>query len=276
MATNLGLFQFDIDEFLLKRVKVQDYKSSLLLEKNILSILVDSQSNIWLGTVSSGVLKIQSNNSNYLSLKQIPLTNKRILALEEYGSDKIFCGTENDGLFVFRLPRILQIGIFQIILRVLVLPPTLFGRFFQITNRGLWIGYYDKGLDKYDPKHFKFNFFENKNSAGNSIIPKSISGIAKDKNGLIWFSSIDQGVYAYNSNKDYYYHLNDPKNKLASGINSYDIPSLYIDKQGNVWVASWYSGIYLLKNGTDRFVNFNRKTHPEIFKSNRIASFSRI
>ena len=68
--------------------------------------------------------------------------------------------------------------------------------------------------------------------------------------------------------------MNDPKNKLASGINSYDIPSLYIDKQGNVWVASWYSGIYLLKNGTDRFVNFNRKTHPEIFKSNRIASFS--
>ena len=35
-----------------------------------------------------------------MSLKQIPLTNKRILALEEYGSDKIFCGTENDGLFV--------------------------------------------------------------------------------------------------------------------------------------------------------------------------------
>ena len=68
--------------------------------------------------------------------------------------------------------------------------------------------------------------------------------------------------------------MNDPKNKLASGINSFDIPSLYIDKSGNIWVASWYSGIYLLKNGTDRFINFNRKTHPKIFKSNRIASFS--
>ena len=92
--------------------------------------------------------------------------------------------------------------------------------------------------------------------------------------GLIWFSSIDQGVYAYNSRNNYYYYLNDPENKLASGINSSDIPSLYIDKSGNIWVASWYSGIYLLKNGTDRFINFNRKTHPKIFKSNRIASFS--
>ena len=62
---------------------------------------MDNQSNIWLGTTSSGILKIQSNNSNYLSLNQISLTNKRILALEEYENDKIFCGTENDGLFVF-------------------------------------------------------------------------------------------------------------------------------------------------------------------------------
>ena len=274
VATNLGLFQFDIDEFLLKRVKVQDYKSSLLLEKNILSILVDSQSNIWLGTVSSGVLKIQSNNSNYLSLKQIPLTNKRILALEEYGSDKIFCGTENDGLFVLDYQGNIADRYLSNNSESFSIASNSVWSIFSDNEQRLWIGYYDKGLDKYDPKHFKFNFFENKNSAGNSIIPKSISGIAKDKNGLIWFSSIDQGVYAYNSNKDYYYHLNDPKNKLASGINSYDIPSLYIDKQGNVWVASWYSGIYLLKNGTDRFVNFNRKTHPEIFKSNRIASFS--
>ena len=76
VATNLGLFQFDINDFLLKRVKVQDQKSSRLLEKNILSILVDNQSNIWLGTTSSGILKIQSNNSNYLIVNQISLTNK--------------------------------------------------------------------------------------------------------------------------------------------------------------------------------------------------------
>ena len=56
----------------------------------------------------------------------------------------------------------------------------------------LWIGYYDKGLDKYDPRHFKFNFSKNIISRPNPF-PKSISGIAKDKNGLIWFSSIDQG-----------------------------------------------------------------------------------
>ena len=100
VATNLGLFQFDINDFLLKRVKVQDQKSSRLLEKNILSILVDKQSNIWLGTTSSGILKIQSNNSNYLIVNQISLTNKRILAVEEYSNGKILCGTENDGLFI--------------------------------------------------------------------------------------------------------------------------------------------------------------------------------
>ena len=100
VASNLGLFQFDNNEYLLKRPDVQNQKSSGLIETNILSILVDNQSNIWLGTNSSGILKIQSNNSNYLVLNQISFTKKRILALEEYKNGKIFCGTENDGLFI--------------------------------------------------------------------------------------------------------------------------------------------------------------------------------
>ena len=150
VATNFGLFQFDIDEFLLKRVKVQDYKSSLLLEKNILSILVDSQSNIWLGTVSSGVLKIQSNNSNYLSLKQIPLTNKRILALEEYGSDKIFCGTENDGLFVLDYQGNIADRYLSNNSESFSIASNSVWSIFSDNEQRLWIGYYDKGLDKYD------------------------------------------------------------------------------------------------------------------------------
>ena len=273
VATNLGLFQFDSDEFILKRVKVQDQKLSKLLEKNILSILVDNQSNIWLGTTSSGILKLQSNNSNYLSVSQILLTNKRILALEEYNNGKILCGTENDGLFVLDyMGNIKERYLSKNTDSFSIASNSVWSIFSDKEDR-IWIGYYDKGLDKYDPRHFKFNFLKNIISKPNPF-PKSISGIAKDKKGLIWFSCIDQGLYAYNPQENYYHYLNDPKNKLASGINSFDLPSLYIDKSGNVWVASWYSGIYFLKNGTDRFINFNRKTHPKIFKSNRIASFS--
>ena len=273
VATNLGLFQFDINDSLLKRVKVQNQKSSRLLEKNILSILVDNQSNIWLGTTSSGILKIQSNNSNYLSVNQILLTKKRILALEEYKNGKILCGTENDGLFILDYNGNIVDRYFSKSSDNFSIASNSVWSIFSDNEDRVWIGYYDKGLDKYDPRHFKFNFLKNIISKSNPF-PKSISGIAKDKKGLIWFSSIDQGVYAYNSRNNYYYYLNEPKNKLASGINSFDIPSLYIDKSGNIWVASWYSGIYLLKNGTDRFINFNRKTHPKIFRSNRIASFS--
>lgn len=273
VATNLGLFQFDSDEFILKRVKAQDQKSSKLLEKNILSILVDNQSNIWLGTTSSGILKLQSNNSNYLSVSQISLTNKRILALEEYRNGKILCGTENDGLFVLDYSGNIKERFFSKNTDSFSIASNSVWSIFADNEDRIWIGYYDKGVDSYDPRYFKFNFLKSGISKPNPF-PKSISGIAKDKKGLIWFSCIDQGVYAYNPQKNDYHYLNDPENKLASGINSFDTPSLYIDKSGNVWVASWYSGIYLLKNGTDIFINFNRKTHPKIFKSNRITSFS--
>ena len=273
VASNRGLFQFDNNEYLLERPDVQNKKSSRLIEENILSILVDNQSNIWLGTNSSGILKIQSNNYNYLIVNQISFTKKRILALEEYRNGKIFCGTENDGLFILDYQGNIEERYLSKTTDSFSIASNSVWSIFSDNEDRIWIGYYDKGLDIYDPRNFKFNFLKNITSKPNPF-PNSISGIAKDKNGLIWFSSIDQGVYAYDQKKNKYHYLNDPKNKLATGIKSYDIPSLYVDKSGNVWVASWYSGIYLLKNGTNRFINFNRKTHPKIFKSNRIAGFS--
>ena len=108
------------------------------------------------------------------------------------------------------------------------------------------MGYYDQGLNKYDPKHFKFSFLQNNNKSQVTPFPSSISAIAKDENERVWFSCIDKVVYVYEPAKNKYIHLNDPANNIANGLNSMDIPSLFIDSKQNVCVASWYNGIYLL------------------------------
>ena len=273
VGTNLGLFQFDISQLKLKPIGSQDQKTSGLLKSEILALLVDNQNNIWLGTKAKGVIKIQPNNSNHMNVNEISFTDKRVLALEEYRDGKILCGTENDGLFVLDYEgKILDRFVSGSPETFTIASNSIWSIFSDDEDR-IWLGYYDKGIDKYDPRHFKFKFFEN-NSSENKPFPRSISGIARDNNGLIWFSCIDRGVYAYNTKTGDYFNLNDPENKLAKGLNSFDIPSLHIDKSGNVWVASWYSGVYLLKKGTKQFLNFNIETHPEIFKSNRITSFS--
>ena len=152
------MFQFDNNEYLLKRPDVQNQKSSGLIETNILAILVDNQSNIWLGTNSSGILKIQSNNSNYLVVNQISFTKKRILALEEYKNGKIFCGTENDGLFILDYQGNIEEKYLSKSTDSFSIASNSVWSIFSDNEDRIWIGYYDKGLDIYDPRHFKFNF----------------------------------------------------------------------------------------------------------------------
>ena len=136
------------------------------------------------------------------------------------------------------------------------------------------MGFYDQGLVKFDPNHFKFKFLQNNTQDNIRPFPLSISSIVKDNRGQMWFSSVDNGVYVYDSFKNEYIHLNDPKNKIAKGLNSLDIPSLFIDSQQNIWIASWYNGLYFLRNGTKNFININTNSVPNKLKSNRVVSFS--
>ena len=116
-------------------------------------------------------------------------------------------------------------------------------------NDRVWMGYYDQGVNKFDPKHFKFSFFQNNNESKVTPFPSSISSIAKDERERVWFSCIDKGVYVYEPTKNSYTHLNNPANNIAKGLNSMDIPSLFIDSRQNVWVASWYNGMSMERAG---------------------------
>ena len=127
---------------------------------------------------------------------------------------------------------------------------------------------------KFDPNHFKFQFLQNNSDSNVRPFPLSISSIVKDNKDRIWFSSVDNGVYVYDTSNDEYIHLNDPKNKIAKGFNSLDITSLFIDSQQNIWVASWYNGLYVLRNGTTSFININTDSVPNKLMSNRVVSFS--
>ena len=116
-------------------------------------------------------------------------------------------------------------------------------------------GFYDQGLVKFDPIHFKFKFLQNNSPGKTQPFPISVSSIIKGNNDR-WFSSVDNGVYVYDSFQNEYTHLNDSKNKIANGLNSLDITSLFIDSQQNIWVASWYDGLYFFKKWYKEFYKY--------------------
>ena len=274
LATNLGLFQLDLHQLKINFLQLRNEHDQALLSNSILSLTTDSLNNLWLGTMNKGLLKIAPYNSNDLKIEHFPFTDKRIFSVVEYQSGTLLCGTENDGLFVLNSKGDIQ-------KKYTKQDENLFG----VQSNSIWsiycddenrifIGYYDKGVYKYDPLHFKFSFLQNNIGSDLRPFPSSISSIFKDAKENIWFSSIDGGVYFYDTSREVFTHFNDPNNKIASGLNSLDIPSIFIDSKENVWVASWYNGIYLLKKGSKRFINYNTKTNPESILSNRVVSFA--
>ena len=274
VGTNMGVMQLNFTGLKLTKILDRVIKNEALLSNEILSLETDAFGNIWAGTVKDGVLKISTKAVNYLDVDHFPISEKRIFSIKEYTNGMILCGTENDGFFVLTNEGKVVNRYVKESRNSFSIHSNSVWAIHSDENDRIWLGYYDQGIDKYDPDHFKFSFLQNNSSKDEMPFPLSVSSIAKDKFGNLWFSCIDKGVYVYNPNDKSYTHLNDPTNTIAKGLNSFDIPSLFIDSNHNVWVASWYNGIYLLKYGAKRFINISTKSSPKTLKSNRIVSFS--
>ena len=274
VGSNMGLMQLDFTALKLKYVENRKLQNERLLSSEIISLEADKFGSIWAGTEQNGVLKIIPTTATNFALEHYPITEKRIFSIEEYKDGLILCGSENDGLFVLSSDgKVLNHYLKEIGDDFSIQSNSVWSIHCDDNDR-VWMGYYDQGVDKFDPKHFKFSFLQNNNESKVTPFPSSISSIAKDERERVWFSCIDKGVYVYEPAKNSYTHLNNPANNIAKGLNSMDIPSLFIDSRQNVWVASWYNGIYLLKKGSRRFINFSTKSYRNTLKSNRIVSFS--
>ena len=274
IGSNFGLMQLDFIALKLKYIENRNLQNERLLSSEIISLEADKFGSIWAGTEQNGVLKIIPTTATNFALEHYPITEKRIFSIEEYKDGLILCGSENDGLFVLSSDgNVLNHYLKEIGDDFSIQSNSVWSIHCDDNDR-VWMGYYDQGVDKFDPKHFKFSFLQNNNESKVTPFPSSISSIAKDERERVWFSCIDKGVYVYEPTKNSYTHLNNPANNIAKGLNSMDIPSLFIDSRQNVWVASWYNGIYLLKKGSRRFINFSTKSYNNTLKSNRIVSFS--
>jgi signal transduction histidine kinase/ligand-binding sensor domain-containing protein/response regulator RpfG family c-di-GMP phosphodiesterase len=274
VGSNYGVFIIDKNTRVLSKVSFRDLKTKSPNNTDVLSLENDHFGNIWIGTAEDGLFKILPGGVNSFGVEHYKISNKRIFSIKEYDNRYMLLGSENDGFFVISYDgKVLKRYIKEKESQFGIHSNSIWSIHSDSSNR-IWLGFYDQGLVKFDPIHFKFKFLENNSRSKTQPFPISVSSIIKDNNDRIWFSSVDNGVYVYDSFQKEYTHLNDSKNKIANGLNSLDITSLFIDSRQNIWVASWYDGLYFLRNGTKNFININTNSTPYKLKSNRVVSFS--
>lgn len=274
IGTNYGLMTFDPYSEILQLAKFNTHNGYDTINDYVESLLVAKDKSIWIGTQSSGLIKLSENNKGLYKIKKYPISNKRILSLAEKSNNNILCGTENDGLFNinyktgtiknYSYNKLKQNGIKS---------NSIWSIYTDKKDR-VWLGYYNNGLDVYDDNYNKFNALKSIPLQPNSLNSNSVTGIITDKNGRLWISMSDGGVDIYNPKNETFINLSNQNNTIAKGLNRLDIQTIYKDSKNNIWVGTWNSGLFLLKNNHKKFININSSTTNSIFKSNRIMSFA--
>ncbi len=273
LGTSRGLLQYDKSKkkFLIARLMAPEGETSST--QHIQSMLADDEGNLWLGTFSNGLIKINTKNQTK-SLERYPVTDKRILCFVQLPNGHLLFGTENDGLFLIEKDgTVLKNYRYDKFNKNSIKSNSVWSLVVDQQQR-VWVGYYNNGVGVFDQFYDKFKDIESLPNVPNSLQTGSVTAIVKNTDGKFWIGMDGGGVDVLDIENQYFVHLADPKNPIATGLTGLDVQTVFLDSKGNFWVGTWNSGIFFLGKNKKSFKNFNTENAKGTIASNRILSFT--
>jgi len=144
--------------------------------------------------------------------------------------------------------------------------------FVEDFNKNIWIGIYNEGLVRYNPKTGLYTAFKT-SASQNSISSNSISGIVIDKEGNIWICTPDKGLNkirnteAQNDNINFERYQNNIFNNNT--LNSNLILSAYVSHNSTLWIGTIGSGVNFAEIHQKKF---NHYTIPPLNNETSIST----
>lgn len=247
IATENGINKYDGSRF----SSIQPSKKYPELEsENIETLFVDSKNNLWIGTKSGGVSRLNINEHQLKSFNSLLSPNAkitfRILAIQEDELGNIWIGTNDRGLYVIdpENEKIIRHVKSSYGLRFI----------FKDSNNNIWYPE-SYNLKMYDPKTQKTESY---------YLKEYISAIVEDtENNCLWIGSINYTE----KNHVIKFDLKTKKNtKIYTGIPSSFTSTLYLDYNNNLWLGTWGKGLYK-KSNDNKFSKINLVYPPDLKKN---------
>lgn len=266
-SEDLGLFLFD------KKInKVYSLKINNILPRtfSVLSLHLDSEDKVWIGTIGKGVYHIEKSaltnfiGGDNIHFKKLDDFKLKSITTISSSNNRIWIGTKNNGVYYAEKANI---HLNNQIYTLATTPKNILD--LKIYNKTLFIGSED-GLILYTLEGKKLQTLL-QNPQDKSLDRNIIRSIVKDKSNTIWAGTQHDGLYSIKFNgqeteiKNY---RNEPSNSLS--LNSNSILSLYLDKHENLWIGTWNGGINKLDLRGQQFVNIRRKNFGNNLSKNMI------
>jgi Signal transduction histidine kinase len=230
----------------------------------VTSIMEDPFSNLYVGTLSHGLLMIDGNGRSTTLIKDISVITTIVDKQE-----RIWVGTLHNGLYCID-PKGAIANYSHIIYDKESLPNNYVRTICQDDMGYFWIGTYG-GLARFDPETRKFKNFNYASFDSYSIGSSSVWSIVKDTHGLLWIGTFFGGVDIINpefSFNNYYRPSIDNK-----GLNSAIVSTVAEDEKGNLWVGTDDGGMNYFDRKNGSFTHFTHDAaNVNTLSSNTIKS----
>lgn len=200
----------------------------------VLSIVEDSDKDIWIGTDGDGIYRLNSKRE----VKQHYYTNNKlpsniVLSIFEDSKKRIWIGTYLHGLFLYNSgsdsfeKKELTIGGNNSIKHINVITEDQKGN--------LWIGTNENGICIYNTETRESEFLiYDLMKTENQLLSNSIHTITFGKNDKVWIGTSGAGLSCYDLNKKTFTDYTSENKKL----NNNNIFSVAEDNSGNLWVGT--------------------------------------
>lgn len=241
IGTSQGLYYFDIKTRLIVEQEL------LNTSQYVLSLLIDNDDNLWVGSYNQGLYKITPNRdiSQYVQDKgdDKSLGDMIVLSLYQDDSGVIWVGTYNSGIHWFD-PSTLSLGAFDNSLSsVPCLPSNQIFAAYPLKDQQILLGS-SKGLSLLNRKTNKCKNFSHSDSNTTSLSHDSVYSIFKDSRGSLWIGTA-RGLDLLDLHRNEFTHYGHQfENKTVSLIEQ--------NEKGQL-ILGTNSGIYLSDIETKQF-----------------------
>lgn len=277
VGTSLGLFDLDERSGFLTRSYFRGENTMNAVHASIKSLLIDEGDNIWIGTFSEGLHKVGRTDipgADFYTIDKFLFSQNTFFTIITLPDGTLMCGSENNGLFQINVRgEVLNHYVSSKNDESSLLSNSIWSLYLD-DDQKIWLGYYNKGVAKYDKLYDKFNDIASYYNNPNSLQIGSVTSIAQKSNGDFLIGMDGGGIDIVNLQNNSFTHINISSKGEYTGLTSDYIQTIFIDSKENIWAGSWDKGIYFLKKGSKNFVNFNTSNTNGNLASNTVMSIT--
>ena len=257
VATSQGLTHLSINAQNHVEIDPPNLPDPILADSYILSLLLDSQNNLWVGTMHDGVHYFDTESIEGLGSPHIQsianTTNSWIMSIIEAPNGHIWVGTYGDGILVYDAEN--QNQVTQIKHDYTIdnsLSANSIGRLYVDESGLIWVGTWGGGLDLYNPNNQAFKVLKHSPLQANSLTDPDIRAILPLDNGLIWAGTRNNGIDIIHPALG----VVDGIREDTPGFKGQSIKTLASSGDGTVWIGTRYNGVYQYDLVTQTFQQF--------------------